>query len=50
MKAESSKRSGLDAGGLNFLPRSDFRFVSGFEFRISNFSNLAHFARDFPDK
>jgi hypothetical protein len=50
IKAESSKSSSLDAGGLNFSRRSDFRFVSRFEFRISDLSNLAHFARDITDK
>jgi hypothetical protein len=36
--------------GLKLFPRSDFCIVSKFEFRISNLSNLAHFARDFPDQ
>ena len=48
IKAESSKRSSLDAGGLYFFRRSNFRFVSRFEFRISDLINLAHFARDLP--
>jgi hypothetical protein len=50
MKAEGSKRSSLDAGDLNFPRNADFRFVSRFEFRISDLSSLAHFARDFTDK
>jgi hypothetical protein len=34
IKAESSKRSSLDAEDLSFSRSSDFRFVSSFGFRI----------------
>ena len=35
---------------FEFFPRSDFRFVSRFEFRISNLHDRAPIARDWRDK